>query len=202
MKTTFGTGTLLAAGALVVLSGCAKTKRINHYPDLEVPEHVESTGIDTDTGASDELEQPVEPKFVANELDPATDTLTEQSDGGQKPVGTKMDELSEVYFDLDTDELTPQAAKRLESHAAFLKANPKYHVVVRGHTDSSGTDEYNLSLGSRRAQVVRERLAELGVAPARLETVSYGENFLLEEETDESARSKNRRVEFFVYTLE
>ncbi len=204
MKILYQAGTLLVASALVLSSGCTKTKRINHYPDLEVPQQFEVTEKNEEQSKHSldkSVDEPAESEFRPNEKD-VTGTTSEGEGGEGSPRGTPMEQLSPIHFDLDADKLTTGATETLITHADFLKQNPDLHVVIRGHTDSSGTDEYNLSLGSRRAQAVRDRLVELGIEASRLETVSYGENLPLVEEDDDVARAKNRRAEFFVYTMQ
>ncbi len=123
--------------------------------------------------------------------------------GGEKgPEGTPIPELANVYFSLDSDELDQAAESVLKRNATYLKNQDELQVVLRGHTDDQGTEEYNFSLGSNRAQSVRDYLIDAGIDGSRLETVSFGETLRIEEGDDESARAQNRRVEFFVYTIE
>jgi peptidoglycan-associated lipoprotein len=106
--------------------------------------------------------------------------------------------LKTVYFDLDKHDLTDSTRTTLRANAEWLKANPKWKVVVEGHCDERGTTEYNLELGSRRSRAVRDFLVSLGVAESRLRTVSYGEERPAAPGHDESAWSRNRRAEFAV----
>lgn len=110
--------------------------------------------------------------------------------------------LKPVFFEFDSDKLSAEGRATLERNVAYLKANPKLGVVLRGHTDSRGSPEYNLALGSRRALAVMEALIAAGIPPERVETVSFGEEIPAVETDDETMESKNRRVEFFVYTLD
>jgi len=197
-------GALLAGGALAALSGCAKTKRVNHYPDLEVPSQVkvvDSSAPTTDTATA--VQPTPTPEPVVAGPDAVTGTISEPTPPeGVGPLGSTVPELSLVFFELDKDTLSPEAAETLKKHADFLKSRPDLNVVIRGHTDSSGTDEYNIALGSRRAQAVRDRLVELGIPAARMETISFGENLPARADASEQDKAMNRRAEFFVYSVQ
>ena len=102
--------------------------------------------------------------------------------------------LKTVYFDYDKSELTETARATLKQNADWLKTNAQWNVVVEGHTDERGTLEYNLALGQRRAASVRDYMGSLGVAPARVRVVSYGEERPAEPGHNEAAFAKNRRA--------
>jgi peptidoglycan-associated lipoprotein len=120
--------------------------------------------------------------------------------GESMPAGVEDPNLGPVQFAYDSDSLTAEASETLVRHAKYLASRPELQVVVRGHADEQGTDEYNLALGSRRALAVRERLITLGIDGARLHTLSLGENEPLDTSGTEAANAKNRRVDFRVYT--
>jgi peptidoglycan-associated lipoprotein len=84
----------------------------------------------------------------------------------------------------------------LEGNAAWIKSNAKTTVQIEGHCDSRGTIEYNLALGERRAQAVKNYLVGLGVAADRLNVISYGEEKPLVPGDSEEAWTKNRRANF------
>lgn len=101
-----------------------------------------------------------------------------------------------VYFQYDQSTLTPESQAVLQEIAKLMKEVPEISSRVEGHADERGTNEYNLALGERRALAVQEYLANFGVAKGRLQTISYGEEKPAQMGADESAWSKNRRVEF------
>jgi peptidoglycan-associated lipoprotein len=103
-----------------------------------------------------------------------------------------------VYFDYDQSDIRSDARTTLEAKLPLLTANPSIKLRVAGHTDSRGSDEYNLALGSRRAASVKAFLTERGVDGGRVEIVSFGEERPTCTEEDESCWSKNRRAEFEV----
>jgi peptidoglycan-associated lipoprotein len=101
-----------------------------------------------------------------------------------------------VHFDYDQSELRPQDRAILDAKVPILQANPGVVIRVAGHTDERGSDEYNLALGQRRAATVKRYLIDHGIADARIETISYGEERPVAQGNDESAWSQNRRAEF------
>jgi peptidoglycan-associated lipoprotein len=100
-----------------------------------------------------------------------------------------------VYFDFDSFEVKGEYASVLEANARYLNANRTRRVNLEGHTDERGGREYNLALGQKRSEAVRRALALLGVTEAQMEAVSFGEEKPAQTGFDESAFSKNRRVE-------
>lgn len=106
--------------------------------------------------------------------------------------------IKTVYFEFDKAALTTETKQLLKENAEWLKANPSAEVLIEGHSDERGTEEYNLALGERRAMGVRKFLIRLGIDPVRLYTISYGEEKPLDTEHTEDAWSKNRRAEFQV----
>ncbi|KKW68007.1 peptidoglycan-binding protein [Lampropedia cohaerens] len=100
-----------------------------------------------------------------------------------------------VYFDFDSYVVKPEYQSTLQSHADFLRNHTDYTVVLEGHTDDLGGREYNLALGQRRAEAVRQTLDLLGVPASRIEAVSYGMERPRVSGSTEEARAQNRRVE-------
>jgi peptidoglycan-associated lipoprotein len=97
-----------------------------------------------------------------------------------------------VFFGYDRFDLSAEARTILERQAAWLNRYPNVRVLIAGNCDERGTREYNLALGARRAAAVRDYLASLGVAPSRMETVSYGKERPLDPRANEEAWSVNR----------
>jgi peptidoglycan-associated lipoprotein len=104
--------------------------------------------------------------------------------------------LLTIYFDFDSAAISPEAMATLKSNAERIKSVPKIVIQIAGHCDSRGTQEYNLALGERRALAVRTFLIQCGVSGDRLVTISYGSEFPAVPGNNETAWSKNRRVEF------
>ena len=106
--------------------------------------------------------------------------------------------LADVFFDFDRSELAPEARDVLQRNSDWIKQNPAVNIEIEGHADSRGTAEYNLALGARRAQAVKDYLVTLGNAPERLSTISYGEELPVCGVDAEECWQKNRRAHFVV----
>jgi peptidoglycan-associated lipoprotein len=104
----------------------------------------------------------------------------------------------DIYFEFDKSTLTPAAQDNLLKKAEWLRENPDATVTIEGHCDERGTNEYNLALGDRRAESAKAFLADLGIDPARMTTISYGEERPVDPRHDEEAWAKNRRAHFVV----
>ena len=105
-----------------------------------------------------------------------------------------------VYFDFDSSVLKTAEKPKVSAVADYLKANSAAAVKVEGNCDERGTEEYNRSLGERRALAVREELIRLGVDPTRVDTISYGKDKPAVPGHDEAAWKQNRRDDFVVLT--
>ena len=117
------------------------------------------------------------------------------------PSPTKFVEssaLRDIQFDFDKYEIRPRDRAIPGTNARWLKANPKALVLVEGHCDERGTNEYNLALGQRRAQAFRDYLVATGVAGTRITIQSYGKERPLCTERTEGCWTRNRRAHFLV----
>ncbi len=106
--------------------------------------------------------------------------------------------LAAVYFDFDKFSVRNDMVSRLQDDAKWLKDNAKAKIRIEGNCDERGSNEYNLALGERRANSAKEYLTNLGIAPDRLETLSYGEEKPLALGHNEEAWGENRRTHFVV----
>ncbi len=106
--------------------------------------------------------------------------------------------LTDVFFDTDRYDLKPEARESLAGNAAFLQSYPSVRVLVEGHCDERNTREYNLALGERRANAVRDYLVFLGTAPERIQTISYGEERPFAQGHSEDVWQLNRRAHFVI----
>jgi peptidoglycan-associated lipoprotein len=110
----------------------------------------------------------------------------------QRPIG-------DVFFEYDSSSLSDAARGTLQKGADFLRQRMSVRARVEGHADERGTNEYNLALGERRANAVRDYLVSLGIAGNRLEVLSKGEEEPQCRQTNEACWSQNRRGTF-IYT--
>jgi peptidoglycan-associated lipoprotein len=102
--------------------------------------------------------------------------------------------IRDAFFGFDESALPADAQAALNLSADWLKKHPEYNVLIEGHCDERGTEQYNLALGDRRANTAKQYLTTLGVDASRMRTVSYGEERPFDQGHDEAAWAKNRRA--------
>jgi peptidoglycan-associated lipoprotein len=107
-------------------------------------------------------------------------------------------DLRDIYFDFDKYDIRPADARTLDANAAWLKSNPNHLVLIEGHCDERGTNEYNLALGERRAKSTMNYLVSQGVQANRITIISYGEERPTCTEKAEACWARNRRSHFLV----
>jgi len=134
---------------------------------------------------------------TAQTIPPAAPVTVESTD---TPVASRPDptprELQTVYFEYDQWQLREDAQRALRNDAQILQASSGSEVVmVTGHCDERGSEEYNLALGERRAEAVKRYLVDMGIPAARIRTLSYGETHPAVPGSSEAAWSRNRRAE-------
>lgn len=101
-----------------------------------------------------------------------------------------------IYFDFDQAGISPDMSPTLNGNANSMKENPEVAIIIEGNCDERGTNEYNLALAERRAINAKEYMVNLGISPARIRTVSYGEERPLFNGQNEEEWSQNRRADF------
>ena len=99
-----------------------------------------------------------------------------------------------VFFDYDRADITPEGQEILRRQAQWLKRYSNVSVTLEGHTDERGTREYNLALGERRAQAVKNVLVALGIPASRVQTISYGKERPAIPHSDDQSYAQNRRA--------
>ncbi len=107
-------------------------------------------------------------------------------------------EVQPLFFEYDQAVITSQGERLLEENARWFRQYPDATIIIEGHCDERGTEEYNLALGDRRAQRVKAYLVQLGIEPNRMQTISFGEERPFAQGYDESAYRLNRRAHFVV----
>ncbi|TAN42967.1 MAG: peptidoglycan-associated lipoprotein Pal [Nitrospirae bacterium] len=112
------------------------------------------------------------------------------------PMSELQSRLKDVYFDFDRYDIRDDAKPVLKEASAGLMKNREVKVIIEGHCDERGTNEYNLGLGDRRANAVKDYLLSLGIPAGKIETVSYGEEKPVCNEATEECWAKNRRAHF------
>jgi peptidoglycan-associated lipoprotein len=142
-------------------------------------------------------QQPVEPvkkEMVKEMVEPKEAKLQ----GSAVSTTEEMSALKDVLFDYDKYNIRDDARPVLDNVASFLRKNGTINILIEGHCDERGTNEYNLALGEKRAKAAKDYLISLGVMPARLSIITYGEEKPLCTEHTETCWQKNRRAHFVV----
>ncbi|MBN1517277.1 peptidoglycan-associated lipoprotein Pal [Candidatus Sumerlaeota bacterium] len=206
---------LLALMLSVVMggSGCAKIRnsRLGKFFGLKPARNTPRVAV-----IPDDQPLPVDdPLFADSEMlpiwdiedsasgDVAYDTLgiPENEPMRIAPEGILVD-LNMINFAYNSSELPQRAREILDQHAEWLKQYPNIVIQIEGHCDERGTFEYNLNLGQRRADSVKEYLVSRGIGKDRLYTISYGEERPLVTASTNEAYQQNRRVQFLAYGAE
>ena len=146
------------------------------------------------TGCASTDEESAAQSSTGSEFSDAGATSGSESMGGAG-AGGRWSGIEPVYFDFDKSDIRPDAVPTLKNGGALLNEQGT-KVVIAGHTDNRGSEEYNLALGERRASSVRRYLANLGVPMTQMTIVSYGEVRPAAQGNTEAAWALNRRAEF------
>jgi peptidoglycan-associated lipoprotein len=101
-----------------------------------------------------------------------------------------------IYFDFDKSDVPAEMQETIQQHVAYMTENPRKRLELQGHTDERGSRDYNLALGERRAKSVYQMMVVLGANPAKISTVTFGEERPASEGHNEAALALNRRAEF------
>lgn len=161
--------------------GCPRP--IKPEPEAEKPARPEVSGVPRVKDKGEIVSEPIYPLEVAEAIAPQELSIVE---------------LKDVFFDYDKYDIRPDGRVVLDSVAPWLLKNNLVKVLIEGHCDERGTNEYNLALGEKRAKAVQDYLISKGVAPNRISTISYGEEKPICLEHDETCWQRNRRARFVV----
>ena len=192
MNRYFAFVTIIAAASLIA-AGCAK-KAIDTEP-YSSPSYTTGAGGQTAAGVdadSSDQSQGVQEESLAETGDRS------QMLSAEVAAEREKFENQDILFEFDSAVLSETAQEILRNKARWLQTNPGVNVIIEGHCDDRGTNEYNLALGEKRARNTQNFLVTLDVDPSRLSTVSYGEERPLESGTTEEARMKNRRAHLVI----
>lgn len=182
---------LMLGFALLFVAGCSSTATqpegagSNGMSDADMEKESDTGGESDAYGAGD-----------GNGVSEEAMTEQERAQASLKKAKQKaMQAASTIYFDFDRSEIRRESQSILETHAAYLAEDDDASVVLEGHTDERGSREYNMALGERRAESVARFLRVNDVSADQIETVSYGEEQPVVDESNEEAWAENRRVE-------
>lgn len=198
MKKTMMKG--LVAGlvlvALVLSPACRSSRRAKPQPATATADTVPDVSATAPTTTTEARVEPRE-DFVRTDPRPTVEELPTDVEALNRYVHDRG-YVRDAFFGYDAASLTADAEAALTSSANWLRSNPQYNLLIEGHTDERGTEQYNLALGDRRANTARQYLIALGVDASRLRTVSYGEERPFATGSDESAWSQNRRAHLVI----
>jgi peptidoglycan-associated lipoprotein len=175
---------LLVVLALVLVpSGCKKKKSAEMDDDS-----ASAAPADTGTDSREDLDS-------GDIIGMGDDSLSDSDLGA---LGRSEADLKDVYFAFDRYDLTITAQALLRENAEWLRGNTGMSIIVEGHCDERGSNEYNLALGERRAETVKNFLVSLGISESQMRAISYGEEMPLDPANNEAAWAKNRRGHLLV----
>jgi peptidoglycan-associated lipoprotein len=185
---------LLVVVLLAFTGACAKKQPPVARPTTPPPSSTTGAPGTTATRPPTPPEPVPEPTTI-----PADPTVT-SGDMASRSIDelNKQSPFQPVLFALDSEEIDAQGQAALQNNAQLMKQYGTWVVTIEGHCDERGTPEYNLALGERRAIAARDYMVSLGIAPDRLKTVSYGNEFPFDPGQTEEAYSRNRRAHFVV----
>jgi peptidoglycan-associated lipoprotein len=187
----------LAVVALVMIPACKPKKPA---PKVVPPEVVQPSTITIPpppVTTTVEQRDFVKSDTTATEPVVKTDTMPTNIEDVNR-VAQQRGYVQDAFFSYNESALTPEGQGALTVSANWLKQNPQYNILIEGHCDERGTEQYNLALGDRRANIAREYLMTLGVDGPRIRTVSYGEERPFDPGHDDSAWAKNRRAHLVI----
>jgi peptidoglycan-associated lipoprotein len=185
MRTRSSTSLLLAVVlGSIALQGCRHAKTAVAAPAVVPPKVVASAQVpETKVAApGEDFKGPAPAPESIPDL--STETLIAEKNGW----------IRDAFFSYDSAVITPESQENLGTTAQWLRNHRAYHVMIEGHCDERGTEQYNLALGDKRAYDARDYLATLGIDTQRISTISYGKEKPFDEGHDEAAWAKNRRA--------
>jgi len=160
--------------ALSFMNGCASKKKV-----VETPK------------PAPEVKKPEAPKPAPRPQPKETPRKVEE-----KVAELRESAFETIYFDFDKSDIRADQRDRMNRNARLLNDNKNVRIRLEGHCDERGTNEYNMALGDRRANSVRQFLVDYGISDSRITTISYGEERPVDPGHNEDAWAKNRRCEF------
>lgn len=183
--------TLLVLNSLI-LAGCSQKKVAPSQEGATASQDL------TDPTKDDKLKlQPKDDvRKIPSESITERDLAKAQSQDIESSIREIQSKLKDVYFEYDRYDITEDSKSVVKELSQILSKNKNIKVIIEGHCDERGTNEYNLGLGDRRTHTVKNYLMSLGIPSKSIETVSYGEEKPVCKENNETCWSKNRRAHF------
>ena len=177
---------LFLAITSTVAGGCSKRR-----PAVAAPSPTTTAGA-ADRARLDSIERAASARRVAEERERA------EAERRATREAVVLTLTTPVYFELDQADLTEEGKRILDGKRDAMQSNSQIRIRIEGHADDTGSDEYNMALGERRAAIARRYLVQAGIAEARMQIVSRGEERPACTDGQEPCRARNRRDEFIV----
>lgn len=177
--------------SIIILTGCASKQA------AKIDSGTQSATLPTTIAPPAVITEKADDAFIPSPL--LTENISMAVDATEQTSDPRTEHHTDpVYFDFDSYLLRADARDILTRNARGLTENKLARVIIEGHADERGSDEYNLALAEKRAIAARRYIETLGVNPDRMDTISYGENKPAVTGNDEETWAKNRRVEFVI----
>lgn len=186
MRRAKGLSFLLLAVTVTLAAGCARKRPAASSP---VPA---AAATSAEAARRDSIELAASARRAAEERE----RLDAEKKAARETVIQNL--TTPVYFELDQAGLTDEGRQVLDAKRDALARQPEVRIRIEGHADDTGSDEYNMALGERRAATARSYLVQAGIAEGRMQIVSRGEERPACASRDEPCRSRNRRDEFII----
>jgi len=195
----------LILALFLILTACVKKEIPTGVPSGPGPSVVPETQVKPPVlkGEGEAQEGPAvrPPTFREEEVVTKEEGLSEEGLSEEERLavyGRSTPPLKAIFFDFDSYEIRDDMKPRLQENARYILDHPEIMVELQGNCDERGSSEYNLALGEKRALMVKQYFVNLGIDPARLTTVSFGEEKPLAQGHDEEAWALNRRVDLVI----
>ena len=209
--------TVMAALGLAVATGCKSQRAVDvtHIPGKETVDSKEPSGSSSGGTNGGNAGGGLDDGNTGNGNDGSVGATNNNNPSNPNTKDDRNRDLSKrpgnyvedremlkaqaVHFDYDSAGVRPVDGDKVALVARYLRAQPAFYLLIEGHCDERGTEQYNLTLGQRRAQSVRDTLMQFGINPERVQTISFGEKVPVIESNDKISYQENRRGEFVVY---
>jgi peptidoglycan-associated lipoprotein len=192
------TALILATAMVMFVPACGQKQKISSQPPAAMTEEEAKQKAEEEARRKEiERQKGIEEETLQDESAKEAG-LAEEMEAERKLTERTVFENEDIHFEFDSIRLSPQAQEILRKKAQWLRENPSVRVVIEGHCDNRGTNEYNLALGDRRAHSAKVFLIDLGIDETRMQTLSLGEERPLDPGDSEAAWARNRRAHFVI----
>ncbi len=188
---------ILITALSIFFVGCAQRK-VAKAPEAPAPE--KTTPEKVTLPQPPEEKKPEEVSLITETPEGIQTEEIREGEAKKEAEAVKEGLFKDIHFDYNKYDIKPEYQEQLKRIADYLISNPSVKIIIEGHCDERGTNEYNLALGDKRANAVKDFLVSAGVSADRIETVSYGEERPLCTEHNESCWWRNRRAHFVEVT--